>query len=186
MSTVLIIDDNPAVARALELLLSLHDLDVLHASTPQEGLDLLRGGAIDLVIQDMNFSADTTSGQEGEALFRDIRNEYPDLPVILLTAWTQLDTAVSLVKAGAADYLAKPWDDQRLLATVKNLLEFGEANRAMAHETRQRKRARDLAIRPRYPRSDLGGSCDRGGLATGRAGREVGRVRVDLGCERCR
>ena len=143
MSTVLIIDDNPAVARALELLLSLHDLDALHASTPQEGLDLLRAGAIDLVIQDMNFSADTTSGAEGEDLFRAIRAEHPDLPVILLTAWTHLDTAVSLVKAGAADYLAKPWDDQRLLATVKNLLELGEANRALAHETRQRKRARE-------------------------------------------
>ena len=59
----------------------------------------------------MNFSADTTSGEEGVALFRAIRERHADLPVILLTAWTQLETAVELVKAGAADYLAKPWDD---------------------------------------------------------------------------
>ncbi len=146
MSTVLIIDDNPAVATALELLLSLHDLDALRATTPQAGLDVLASRSIDLVIQDMNFSADTTSGAEGEDLFRAIRAEHPDLPVILLTAWTHLDTAVSLVKAGAADYLAKPWDDQRLLATVKNLLELGEVNRALAHETQQRKRSRESLL----------------------------------------
>jgi len=146
MSTVLIIDDNPAVATALELLLSLHDLHALHAATPQAGLDVLASRSIDLVIQDMNFSADTTSGAEGEDLFRAIRAEHPDLPVILLTAWTHLDTAVSLVKAGAADYLAKPWDDQRLLATVKNLLELGEVSRALAHETQQRKRSRESLL----------------------------------------
>ena len=56
----------------------------------------------------------------------------PDLPVILLTAWTHLSSAVDLVKAGAADYLAKPWDDRKLLATVNNLLELGEARRALA------------------------------------------------------
>ena len=129
MPTVLIIDDNPAVATALALSLSLNELDAVHAASPQEGLAVLQSRAVDLVIQDMNFSADTTSGAEGEELFRAIRAEHPDLPVILLTAWTHLDTAVSLVKAGAADYLAKPWDDQRLLASVKNLLELGRAMR---------------------------------------------------------
>jgi DNA-binding NtrC family response regulator len=84
------------------------------------------------VIQDMNFHADTTSGDEGVALFHDIRARHPDLPVILLTAWTQLESAIELVKAGAADYLAKPWDDRKLLATVNNLLELGEARRALA------------------------------------------------------
>ena len=75
----------------------------------------------------MNFTADTTSGEEGVALFREIRAQHPDLPVILLTAWTHLEAAVDLVKAGAADYLAKPWDDRKLLATVNNLLELAEA-----------------------------------------------------------
>jgi len=84
---------------------------------------------VDLVIQDMNFSADTTSGQEGVALFRAIRSRHPDLPIVLLTAWTSLETAVDLVRAGAADYLGKPWDDQKLLATAENLLELSEAGR---------------------------------------------------------
>ena len=65
----------------------------------------------------MNFTEDTTSGEEGVALFRAIRAQHPDLPVILLTAWTHLESAVELVKAGAADYLAKPWDDRKLLAS---------------------------------------------------------------------
>ena len=132
MPTVLVIDDNPAIRTALDVLFSLNDLHVLHAGDPEEGLAVLAAHAIDLVVQDMNFSADTTSGEEGEALFRRIRDAHPDLPIILLTAWTHLDAAVRLVKAGAADYLGKPWDDARLMASVGNLIELGQANRALA------------------------------------------------------
>ncbi len=149
MSTVLIIDDNEAVATALEVLLSLHEIRSLHADTPRAGMDMLAREPIDLVIQDMNFHADTTSGEEGVALFRQIRAEHPDLPVILLTAWTHLESAVELIKAGAADYLAKPWDDQKLLATINNLLELGESRRQLAQATqgeRQRRSALERAF----------------------------------------
>src|SRR5690606_40456288 len=91
MPTILIIDDNPAVATALEVLFSLHDIEATHAGSPGEGLARLRQGGIDLVIQDMNFQADTTSGEEGMALFHALREVDPDLPVILLTAWTHLE-----------------------------------------------------------------------------------------------
>ncbi|MFZ3290423.1 MAG: sigma-54 dependent transcriptional regulator, partial [Telluria sp.] len=137
MPTVLIIDDNAAVAIALEVLFSLHEIDALRAASPQEGLALLARTPVDLVIQDMNFTADTTSGAEGIDLFREIRKRHPDLPVILLTAWTQLDAAVDLIKAGAADYLSKPWNDSRLLASVTNLIELGQANRALAQRLRR-------------------------------------------------
>ncbi|WEF32471.1 sigma-54-dependent transcriptional regulator [Pseudoduganella chitinolytica] len=153
MPTVLIIDDNAAIAMALEVLFSLHDIETLRAASPEEGLAALdrAGAAIDLVIQDMNFTADTTSGEEGVALFRAIRKRHPDLPVILLTAWTHLDAAVDLIKAGAADYLAKPWDDQRLIATVKNLLELGQANRVLRQrlqgELRQRRELEQYDLR---------------------------------------
>ena len=70
MPTVLIIDDNAAVAIALEVLFSLHDIDALRAASPEEGLALLARHDVDLVIQDMNFTADTTSGEEGAALRR--------------------------------------------------------------------------------------------------------------------
>src|SRR5579885_3009874 len=109
MRSVLVIDDNPAVGEALSLLFSLHDIRTLTAADPAQGLAQLAREPADLVIADMNFRGDTTSGDEGAELFRRIRERHPDLPVILLTAWTHLESAVQLVKAGAADYIAKPW-----------------------------------------------------------------------------
>ena len=142
MPTVLVIDDNPSVATALEVLFSLQDIDTLRALSPAEGLHALESAEVDLVVQDMNFSADTTSGEEGVALFREIRARHPDLPVILLTAWTHLDAAVGLIKAGAADYLAKPWDDRKLIASVENLIELGQANRELQRRVRRERRQR--------------------------------------------
>ncbi|UJB18385.1 MULTISPECIES: sigma-54-dependent transcriptional regulator [Lysobacter] len=148
MRTVLVIDDNPAVGTALDLLFGLREIQVVTAQSPEEGLERLAGEDIGLVLQDMNFTADTTSGEEGVALFRAIRARYPDLPIILLTAWTHLDIAVDLAKAGAADYLAKPWDDQKLLASVENLLELSNSTREVSRLHEQRRRAhRELEAR---------------------------------------
>jgi DNA-binding NtrC family response regulator len=143
MPTVLVIDDNPAVATALEVLFSLQEIDTLAATSPAAGLAVLEREPVDLVIQDMNFTADNTSGAEGEALFRAVRERHPELPVILLTAWTHLESAVELVKAGAADYLAKPWDDRKLLATVGNLLELSRARRELGRVRAGERRRRD-------------------------------------------
>ena len=146
MRTVLIIDDNPAVAQELALLFGLHEIRTLTAASPQKGLAILGRERVDLVIADMNFSADTTSGEEGAALFRALRAQQPDLPVVLLTAWTHLESAVQLVKAGAADYIGKPWDNDKLLATVENLLELAEANRERQRmQDEQRRRRERLA-----------------------------------------
>jgi len=126
---ILIIDDNAAIASAIGVMLRLRDIRMVAAQTPEEGLAVLARERIDLVIADMNFTTDTTSGEEGAALFRALRTAQPDLPVILITAWTHLETAVQLVKAGAADYIGKPWDNDKLLATIENLLELAEATR---------------------------------------------------------
>ncbi|HZF26433.1 MAG TPA: sigma-54 dependent transcriptional regulator [Steroidobacteraceae bacterium] len=143
MPTVLLIDDNPAVRTALEVLLSLQGLGVVEASDPEEGLHRLAQSDIDLVIQDMNFRREATSGKEGVELFHRIRKSSPDLPIILLTAWTHLETAVDLVKAGAADYLSKPWDDARLLTTVRNLLQLRSAILEKQALARSRREVRD-------------------------------------------
>jgi DNA-binding NtrC family response regulator len=153
MPTVLVIDDNPAVATALEVLFSLRELRTLAADSPVAGLAVLDREAVDVVIQDMNFRADTTSGEDGAELFRTIRKRYPDLPVILLTAWTHLEAAVELVKAGAADYLAKPWDDQKLLTTVQNLLELGETKRELSRR-RAAENRRKTDLEQRYDLRD--------------------------------
>jgi DNA-binding NtrC family response regulator len=148
MSTVLVIDDNPAVATALSVLLGLREIRTLTAGSPEEGLAVFDRETVDLVIQDMNFSADTTSGEEGVSLFHALRARCPDLPVVLLTGWTRLETAVELVKAGAADYLGKPWDDDKLLASVENLLELSETSRmARRYQSEQRSALAALAQR---------------------------------------
>src|SRR3546814_2539261 len=74
-------------------------------------------------------------------------SDLPDLPVILLTAWTHLEAAVDLVKAGAADYLAKPWDDQKLMATVNNLLELGQAQRELSRQHAGERQRRTALLR---------------------------------------
>jgi len=153
MRTVLVIDDNSAVTSALELLLRMHEIRTLAAGSPAEGLTRLAQEQVDLVIADMNFRADTTSGEEGIELFRAIRAQQPDLPVILLTGWSNLSSAVRLIKAGAADYIAKPWDNDKLLATVENLLELVESNRERARLQHARRARRDELTR----RYDLAG-----------------------------
>jgi DNA-binding NtrC family response regulator len=148
VATALVIDDNPAVATALEVLFSLRDVRTVSADSPAAGLEALAREPIDVVIQDMNFRADTTSGEEGIALFKAIRARFPEMPVILLTAWTQLEAAVELVKAGAADYLAKPWDDAKLLTSVQNLLELSVTRRELARRRADENRRRtELELR---------------------------------------
>ncbi|KZX01500.1 histidine kinase [Pseudoalteromonas luteoviolacea] len=118
MNTILIVDDNPDILDALDLLLSIHNYKVLSASNVKEALLSVSRQKIDLVIQDMNFSEGTTSGEEGKQLFYTIKALNPTLPVIVITAWSQLETAITLIKSGAADYLPKPWDDHTLLETI--------------------------------------------------------------------
>ena len=123
---VLIVDDQPAVLAALELLFDVHGFQTLVARTPEQALELIRSEELGVVLQDMNFHRDATSGEEGEALLHAIRKLDPDLPVVLMTAFQSLEAAVRLVRAGASDYIAKPWNDDKLVATVKNLIRLRE------------------------------------------------------------
>jgi DNA-binding NtrC family response regulator len=119
---VLVYDDQAAVVDALRVLFEIHDIPLVSATGQDDVLDLIAREPVGVVIQDMNFSPNQTSGQEGIDLFHRIREIEPDLPVLLITAWASLETAVQLIKEGANDYLAKPWDDDKLVTTVKTLL----------------------------------------------------------------
>ena len=121
------------MAAALKVLLEIQEIPCTAVSVPAEALAAARRSPPALVIQDMNFTRGSTSGEEGIALFRELRALDTDLPVVLLTAWTSLETAVQLTREGAADYFAKPWDDRKLVATVRNLL----ALRALQLENRR-------------------------------------------------
>ena len=122
MPKVLIVEDQPAVAKALRMLFDLNDIEAEATSSVDGAVRAVERGGVDVVLQDMNFSPGATSGEEGIALFRRLRQADPQMPVVLLTAWTSLETAVQLVKEGATDYLAKPWDDAKLVSTVRALL----------------------------------------------------------------
>lgn len=122
MKRILVVDDNPDILDALDLLLSLHNYQVTAVSSVKDALLALQNQRIDLIIQDMNFSQGTTSGAEGKSLFYQFKEQSPQTPIIVITAWSQLETAIELVKSGAADYLPKPWDDAKLLQTIEEHL----------------------------------------------------------------
>ncbi|TNF36053.1 MAG: sigma-54-dependent Fis family transcriptional regulator, partial [Deltaproteobacteria bacterium] len=145
---ILIVDDQRAVRTALAILFELHGLRSIEAESAEEALARVAEGRVGLVVQDMNFTQGTTSGAEGVSLFRALRERDPSLPVILLTAWGDVSTAVMLVKEGAADYLTKPWDDDKLVTTARNLLRLRatEAENAALRERAARRR-RELAAR---------------------------------------
>ncbi len=145
---VLVVDDNPAVCTALEVLFDVHGLQTLVARTPSDALDQVSREDVGVVVQDMNFQRDTTSGVEGIELMRAIRRLDPDVPILLMTAFTSLETAVMLIKEGASDYVAKPWNDEKLVATVKNLVKLRELSQErMRFAARTARARRELAER---------------------------------------
>jgi DNA-binding NtrC family response regulator len=146
MSKVLIVEDQPAVANALRVLFDLHDVPTVLASSADAAMRLVERGEAGLVVQDMNFSPGQTAGEEGIALFRRMRAVDPEMPILLMTAWTSLETAVQLVKEGAVDYMAKPWDDEKLVATVRALLRARELRSVEERERRERARSRSGII----------------------------------------
>jgi DNA-binding NtrC family response regulator len=149
MARVLIVEDQAAVSKALQVLLEINDISCLTVRTPDDALAVIEREEVGVVIQDMNFTPGATSGREGVDLFRRMREIDPDLPVLVLTAWTSLETAVQMVKEGASDYLAKPWDDTKLLAGVRNLLRLRELQLENDRLKAERMRARE-GIADRY------------------------------------
>jgi two-component system, NtrC family, response regulator len=118
---ILLVDDDPSVTASLALLLKQHGYLSESAATPDEAFALVRRPDCALVIQDMNFSRRTT-GEEGLELLGRIKAARPELPVILLTAWGSISLAVQGMKAGAADFVTKPWTNQQLLQSVRTAL----------------------------------------------------------------
>ncbi len=149
MPKVLIVDDQPAVRTALETLFDVHGLPTLSVGTTAEALELIAREDIGAVVQDMNFTQNQTSGEEGVALFHAIRALDPEMPVLMMTAWASLETAVALVKEGAADYMAKPWNDDKLVATVRNLVTLRASVQENIRLRAQARRARRACARKR-------------------------------------
>jgi len=118
---ILIVDDDPSVTASLGLLLKQGGYASHAAAGPSEALAWLASHETELVLQDMNFSRQT-SGEEGLALLAKIREAHPRLPVVLITAWGSVDLAVRGMKAGASDFIVKPWTNEQILQTVRTVL----------------------------------------------------------------
>ena len=114
---ILIIDDDISVCTSLKLLLKQAGHRAITAGSPAEALEVLNREACTLVLQDMNFSR-RTDGGEGLALLRDIKQRKPDIPVLLMTAWGSIALAVEGMRAGAADFITKPWTHEQILGAV--------------------------------------------------------------------
>src|SRR5574338_581379 len=126
---ILIADDQPDILNALRFLLSDEGYEVAEARSPGEALEKLEAADFDAAIVDLNYTRDTTSGQEGLDLMERIRALDPTLPVLVVTAWSSVAGAVEAMRRGARDYIEKPWDDERLLVTVRTQVDLRRALR---------------------------------------------------------
>jgi len=126
---ILIADDQQDIIDALRLLLLDEGYEVAPARSPAEALERLEASDFDLAVLDLNYTRDTTSGQEGFDLIERIRALDATLPILVMTAWSSVAGAVEAMRRGARDYIEKPWDDDKLLAAVRTQSELRRAVR---------------------------------------------------------
>jgi DNA-binding NtrC family response regulator len=126
---VLVADDQPDVVEALRLLLKANGFSVIPTSSPAGVLGAAAVQDVDVVLMDLNYARATTSGREGLELLARLQQLDPTLPVVVMTAWGSVDGAVEAMRGGARDYVTKPWDNTRLVATLRSQVELGQALR---------------------------------------------------------
>lgn len=141
---VLVADDQPHILEAVELLLQPHGIHVDCVRSPQLLLEALGQSDYDVLLIDLNYTRDTTSGQEGLDLLARLQEIDPRLPVIVMTAWGNIDLAVESIKRGARDFIQKPWENERLISLIRVHAELHQALR----------RARQLELENRLLRSE--------------------------------
>lgn len=127
--TVLLADDQPDVREALRLLLKSEGIASVGVADPAQALDAVRRREFDCALIDCNYSRDTTSGEEGLALLERLRQLAPDLPVVAMTAWGNVPLTVQAMRAGAADFIEKPWDNARLIGILRAQMALSESAR---------------------------------------------------------
>lgn len=114
----LIADDQPDVLEALRLLLKNEGFQTETATSPKAVIEAIQARDFDLLLIDLNYARDTTSGREGLDLLSEIQHIDNSLPVVLMTAWSSVELAVEAMQSGGRDFIQKPWDNNRLLAVL--------------------------------------------------------------------
>jgi len=155
---ILVADDQPDVREALRLLLKGEGYAIETASSPAGVLSAVQHADFDAVLLDLNYARDTTTGREGLELVSELQALDSTLPAVVMTAWSSVDKAVEAMRRGARDFIEKPWDNARLLATLRTQVELGRAlrrtrrlegeNRLLRRDGRPELIAESAAMRP--------------------------------------
>jgi DNA-binding NtrC family response regulator len=149
--TILVVDDDTDVLSALKMLLVSEDYSVILTQSPEAALAAIGRENIDLTLMDLNYSQDTTSGEEGLALIESIRKIDEDLPIVVMTGWATIEVAVNTMQNGANDFVEKPWDIERLIAIIKNQIKLAQS------ETNSRKLSQQNKLLQQQVDSELKG-----------------------------
>ena len=177
---VLIADDQSDIRDALRLLLKREGYETQGASSPAEALAAIEAREFDAVLMDLNYTRDTTSGQEGLDLLPRVQMVDGTLPVIVMTAWSSVEVAVEAMRRGARDFIPKPWENNRLLAVLRTQIELRQAlrqasrleaeNRLLRAESRPTMIAESAAMQPVLDIIGRIGPSDANVLITGEHG----------------
>jgi len=178
--SILIADDQQDVLEALRLLIKAEGYQAEAVTSPAAALHAIEARDFDAVLMDLNYTRDTTSGQEGLELLERILDLDAALPVIVMTAWGSVELAVEAMRRGARDFIQKPWDNARLSAILKTQIELGRAlrkgqrleaeNRALRAERFPQLIAQSAAMRPVLDVISRVGPSDANVLITGENG----------------
>lgn len=160
-SRILIADDQQDLIDALRLLLKNEGIEVRSASSPDAALAAITGDSFDLLLMDLNYTADTTSGREGFDLLSRVQAVDSLLPVIVMTGWGSVDLAVEVMRRGVRDFVQKPWDNQQLVATLRTEIDEGRARRQrLALARREMEEARRIQRKLLPSAMPQMGSCE--------------------------
>ena len=142
---VLVADDQPDIIAALRLVLKAAGFEAASAGSIEDIRRQVSASDFDLLLMDLNYARDTTSGAEGLALIGEVHGQQPRLPIVAMTGWANIDTAVEAMRRGARGYVPKPWDNDALVAIIRREVDEGRAAReAEAHATREWAEARAI------------------------------------------
>jgi sigma-B regulation protein RsbU (phosphoserine phosphatase) len=156
MPRALIADDQPDVLEALRLLLKNEGYQIESANSPADVVAALRAREFDVLLMDLNYARDTTSGREGMDLVSEVRALDHNLPIVVMTAWGSVSLAVEALQKGVGDFVEKPWQNDRLLEILRSQLELSRARRlALAEVEKHRAAEEQMAARLRLQEQEF-------------------------------
>src|SRR5512140_2396038 len=126
---ILVADDQADVREALRLMLKAENFNVQTASSPAQALEYIRAHEVEVALIDLNYTRDTTSGEEGLDLLSNLQAIDSDVAVVVMTAWGSVELAVEAMRRGARDFIQKPWDNPRLMTIIQTQVQLGQALR---------------------------------------------------------